>query len=96
MAEKGGSERQTRRVGVPEAVSQIKTGSHLLIAGMAAEPRELVKETLKQQDRLRDITIYTSFPIGESLYEEKEGHGSFSIKTFSIGSLHRAIESRQA
>ena len=85
-----------KKVSAGEAISHIQPGDHLVIAGMAAEPLTLVKELVGQRDRLHDITIYTSFPIGESLYGSRDALSSFSIKTFSVGSLGEAIKSKKA
>jgi len=85
-----------KKVSPGEAISHIQPGDHLVIPGMSGEPRTLVEELVDQRDRLHDITIYTSFPIGESLYGSQETFGSFSIKTFSVGSLQGAIKRKQA
>jgi 4-hydroxybutyrate CoA-transferase len=90
------SKGKPKKVSASEAISYIQPGDHLVIAGMAAEPLTLVKEMVGQQDRLRDITIYTSFPISESLYGSRDALRSFFIKTFSVGSLGEAIKSKKA
>ncbi len=85
-----------KRVLASEAISHIRPGDHLIIGGMAAEPQVLVKEVVEQRGHLREITIYTSFPIKMPLYASVGVHGSFSIKTFSVGSLRDAIRRKQA
>jgi len=85
-----------KRVLASEAISRIRPGDHLIIGGMAAEPQALVKELVEQRARLREITIYTSFPITTPLYAGEAVQGSFSIKTFSVGSLRDAINRKQA
>ena len=85
-----------KKVSAAEAVSQIQPGDHLVIAGMASEPQTLVRELFAQRDHLRNITIYTSFPIDESPYGSQDAINSFSIKTFSVGSLQNAIKRKQA
>jgi 4-hydroxybutyrate CoA-transferase len=92
----GGSAGKPKRVSVSEAISHIRSGEHLVIGGMAAEPQGLVKELVEQRERLRGITIYTSFPISKPLYGNEAVQESFSIKTFSVGSLRDAIERHQA
>ena len=88
--------RKAKRVSAAEAISLIQPGDHLVLAGMAAEPRDLVKELIRQQERLHDVTIYTSFPVEEPLYGSQDGEGAFRIKTFSVGSLREAIRRKQA
>lgn len=90
------SKGKPKKVSAGEAISHIQPGDHLVIAGMAAEPQSLVQEMMGQRGRLCDITIYTSFPIGEPLYGSRDTLGSFFIKTFSVGSLRGAIERKQA
>jgi 4-hydroxybutyrate CoA-transferase len=85
-----------KNIGASEAISHIRPGDHLVIGGMAAEPQGLVKEMVEQRARLEGITIYTSFPISEPLYGAEAAQGSFSIKTFSVGSLREAIKRKQA
>ena len=92
----GGSAGKPKRVSVSEAISHIRSGDHLVIGGMAAEPQGLVKELVEQRERLRGITIYTSFPISKPLYGNEAVQDSFSIKTFSVGSLREAMERQQA
>jgi 4-hydroxybutyrate CoA-transferase len=92
----GKSSGKPKRVSVSEAISHIRSGDHLVIGGMAAEPQGLVKELVEQRGRLGGITIYTSFPISKPLYGNKAVQESFSIKTFSVGSLRDAIERQQA
>ena len=92
----GGSAGKPKMVSVSEAISHIRPGDHLVIGGMAAEPQGLVNELVEQRGRLRGITIYTSFPISKPLYGNEAYHGSFSIRTFSVGSLREAIERQQA
>ena len=88
--------RKAKRVSPAEAISLIQPGDHLVLAGMAAEPRDLVKEMIRQQERLHDVTIYTSFPVGDPLYGSRDGERAFRIKTFSVGSLREAIKRKQA
>ena len=90
------SKSKPKKVSAGETISQIEPGDHLVVAGMAAEPLTLVKEMVDQRDRLHDITIYTSFPISEPLYGSRDALESFSIKTFSVGSLGEAIKSKKA
>ena len=85
-----------KKVSASEAISHIRAGDHLVIGGMAAEPQDLVKELVEQRDRLRDVTIYTSFPIHKPLYGGEAVRESFFIKTFSVGSLRDAIGGNQA
>jgi 4-hydroxybutyrate CoA-transferase len=92
----GDSAVKPKRGSAGEAISHIQPGDHLVIAGMAAEPRSLVKELVEQRDRLHDITIYTSFPVDEPLYGSREARGAFTIKTFSVGALGGAIRRKQA
>ena len=92
----GESAGKPKRVSVSEAISHIRSGDHLVIGGMAAEPQGLVKELVEQRERLRGITIYTSFPISKPLYGNEAVQDSFSIKTFSVGSLREAMERQQA
>lgn len=92
----GGSAGKAKKVSVSEAISHIRPGDHLVIGGMAAEPQGLVKELVEQRGRLRGITIYTSFPISKPLYGNEAAQDSFSIKTFSVGSLREGIERQQA
>jgi 4-hydroxybutyrate CoA-transferase len=92
----GKSSGKPKRVSVSEAISHIRPGDHVAIGGMAAEPQGLVNELVEQRGRLRGITIYTSFPISKPLYGNKAVQESFSIKTFSVGSLRDAIERQQA
>lgn len=87
---------RAKRVSVGEAISHIQSGDHLVIGGMAAEPLGLVKELVQQRSRLDNVTIYTSFPINESLYASPEAQGSLNIKIFSVGSLGPAVERGQA
>ncbi|UCB50475.1 MAG: 4-hydroxybutyrate CoA-transferase, partial [Deltaproteobacteria bacterium] len=93
MGRSGG---KPKRVSVSEAISHIRPGDHLVIGGMAAEPQGLVNELVEQRGRLHGITIYTSFPISKPLYGSDAVHGSFSIRTFSVGSLQEAVERQQA
>jgi 4-hydroxybutyrate CoA-transferase len=86
--------KKPRRVGPAEAVSEIPNGAHLVVSGMAAEPRNLVREMVRQRRRLGGLTVYTSFPVGRSLYEESDC--GFTIKTFSVGSLRKAVSERRA
>jgi len=92
----GESAGKPNKVSVSEAISHIRPGDYVAVGGMAAEPQGLVKELVEQRGRLRGITIYTSFPISKPPYGNEAYDGSFSIRTFSVGSLRGAIERQQA
>ncbi len=67
-----------------------------MLSSMCAEPQTLVEALMDQLERLRDIEIYTMFPVGSCPYAEPEVKDRFKVKTFSVGNLRKAVKRKQA
>ena len=85
------------RIEAGEAVEMVKSGQHVALSPVCAEPYALVRALVEAKDRLKDVTIYTMGPIGEPAYARPEMAGHFKIKTFSVGKqLIEAVKAGRA
>ncbi len=73
------------KVSAGEAAAMIKSGQHIALSPVCAEPLTLVQALVQAKDRLEDVTIYTMMPMGECEYALPEMEGHFKVKTFSVG-----------
>ncbi len=63
----------------------VRTGQHVVLSPVCAEPETLVKALIDRKDRLENVEIYTMMPMGDCPYALLEMAGHFKVKTFSVG-----------
>jgi len=75
----------------------VRTGQHVVLSPVCAEPETLVKALIDRKDRLENVEIYTMMPMGDCPYALPEMAGHFKVKTFSVGpGLMDAVRRGQA
>ncbi len=70
-----------------EAISHIKSGDRIMMGTMCSEPQTLVEALIRRSKELKDVTLYTMFPLGDCYYASEEMIGHLKIKIFSAGRL---------
>ncbi|QQK80294.1 acetyl-CoA hydrolase/transferase family protein [Salicibibacter cibi] len=67
-----------------EAVQQVKSNDHLVLAGMCSEPPTLIRELIQQRQRLENVTIY-NMPLGTPCeYANPEWDQHFKVNSFLL------------
>jgi 4-hydroxybutyrate CoA-transferase len=76
---------EPKKIDPGEAAEMIHTGQRVALGPVCGEPQTLVRAMVARKDRLENVEIYTTMPLGECLYALPEMAGHFKIKAFSIG-----------
>ena len=74
-----------------EAIKIIESGNNVFVHSAAAVPKALVWAMANRYSELRDVSIYQIHTEGEAPYSTPECQGSFTIKTFFVGSNTREV-----
>ncbi len=75
---------------IEQAVSLIKSGDHVFIHSVAANPQRLVNAMTNRAGELRDVKIYHLHTEGEAPYTKPEYAGSFKTNALFIGANVRS------
>ena len=75
---------------IEQAVSLIKSGDHVFIHSVAANPQRLVNAMTDRAGELRDVKIYHLHTEGEAPYSKPEYAGSFKTNALFIGANVRS------
>jgi acyl-CoA hydrolase len=75
---------------IDQAVSLIKSGDHVFIHSVAANPQRLVNAMTDRAGELRDVKIYHLHTEGEAPYSKPEYAGSFKTNALFIGANVRS------
>ncbi|HXC03273.1 MAG TPA: acetyl-CoA hydrolase/transferase C-terminal domain-containing protein [Bacteroidia bacterium] len=69
-----------------EALSELKSGSHVFIQSAAAAPAELITAMVEKGKRLNDIQVYQMHTEGDAPYIDETMRGHFKTNCFFVGS----------
>ena len=75
---------------IENAVSLIKSGDHVFVHSVAANPQRLVNAMTERAGELRDVKIYHLHTEGDAPYSKPEYAGSFKTNALFIGANVRA------
>jgi 4-hydroxybutyrate CoA-transferase len=86
----------SKTVSAQEAVSQIPSGSHILIHSVAAAPSHLIETLMLRAAELTDVHLYHMHTEGGAPYVQPEFENTFHLHSFFIGANVRkaTIEGR--
>lgn len=73
-------------VSLNEAISQVKSNSHIFIHGAAATPQLLIKALVERAGELKNVTIYHMHTEGPAEYADPKYRGIFNVKNLFVGS----------
>lgn len=74
----------------PDAVRSIKSGDNVFIHSAAAAPQSLVDAMTNRHEELEGVNIFQIHTEGRAPYAAPEMEGSFTVKTFFVGSNVRS------
>lgn len=77
---------QQKRVSASTAVSQIKSGTHLLVGSGCAEPQTLVNALCERHGNIHDLELAHLLTLGRADYVDNKYAGHFRHNAFFIGS----------
>ncbi|CAN5486525.1 acetyl-CoA hydrolase/transferase C-terminal domain-containing protein [soil metagenome] len=87
----------SRYVSAEEAIACIKSGYRIYLHSVAAAPQTLIRELVRQADRLRNVEIVHLHTEGPAPYADEQYAASFRVNCLFIGpNMRKAVQEGRA